>query len=183
MPEGPPRVYKGTFATGHTPMVGTTAIQFSENAMHEFIEDYKSAHGLKEKKGPGLAKVYEFRAQPRREAPPLPMTGTRLEKLMTGNKPARKARTSSQAVGGWWDDELFQQLYNKVEAKGKGPVPASQGISTASQVGQFWHDPILEDNDIEMAKARAKNGIRRLLPVEMNSSFALEDIPTQHRLL
>ena len=33
------RVYKGTFATGHVPMVGTTSIQFSENTYHEFIEE------------------------------------------------------------------------------------------------------------------------------------------------
>ena len=183
MGEPEKRVYTGTFCTGHVPMVGTTAIQFSENAMHEFIEDYKSAYGLKEKKGPGLAKVYDFRAQPRKPAPPLPMTGTRLASLMTGNKPARKARTSSQAVGGWWDDDLFQKLHNSVSPTGKGPPPAAQGISTSSQVGQYWHDPILEDNDIDMARFRAKNGIRRLLPVEMNSQFALEDLPTEHRLL
>ena len=44
-----PRVYMGTFATGHTPMVGTTAIQFSENTYHEFIEEYKNAHGMSER--------------------------------------------------------------------------------------------------------------------------------------
>ena len=48
---GEPRSYKGTFCTGHVPMVGTTSIQFSENAMHEYIEEYKQAHGMQEKKG------------------------------------------------------------------------------------------------------------------------------------
>ena len=65
----------------------------------------------------------------------------------------------------------------------KGPAPSSLGVSTASQVGQYWHDPIVSDNDPEMAVFRSKNGIRRLLPVEDNSQFALEDLPTQHRML
>ena len=62
MPEGPPRIYKGTFCTGHVPMVGTTSIQFSENSFHEYIEEYKNAHGMKVKTGPGLAHVPCFDA-------------------------------------------------------------------------------------------------------------------------
>lgn len=65
----------------------------------------------------------------------------------------------------------------------KGAAPASLGVSTSSQCGQYWHDPLMEENDPAMAVARSQNGIRRLLPVESNSQFALEDLPTQHRLL
>ena len=65
----------------------------------------------------------------------------------------------------------------------RGEPPASMGISTSSQVGSYYHDPVLDERDPAMAAARAKNGIRRLLPIESNSQFALEDIPTQHRLL
>ena len=65
----------------------------------------------------------------------------------------------------------------------KGPVPASAGISTSSQVGQYWHDPEINDTDEHLATLRVKNGAKRVLPVEMNSQFALEDLPTQHRLL
>jgi hypothetical protein len=34
-----------------------------------------------------------------------------------------------------------------------------------------------------MDKLRAENGAKRVLPVESNSSFALEDLPTADRLL
>lgn len=106
---GEPRVYRGTFCTGHTPMVGSTAIQFSENTMHEFVEEYKSAHGLKHKVGPGNAKAYDPRAQAKRDAPPLPVAGCALARLGTGNKPERTQQTSSKAVGGWWNDPIFSQ--------------------------------------------------------------------------
>ena len=187
MPEGPPRIYKGTFCTGHVPMVGTTSIQFSENTFHEYIEEYKNAHGMKVKTGPGLAHQHDFRAIEKRPSPPLPLQGCKLAHLGTGNRPERRAKTSSQAVGGWWDDPIFARgakLPDAVLPPGdRGQPPASLGISTSSQLGQFWHDPILEDKDEAMAIARSKNGIRRLLPIESNSQFALEDIPTQHRLL
>ena len=77
--------------------------------MHEFIEEYKNAHNLKEKTGPGRAKLYDPRGQPRREAPAeLPMTGCSLARLGTGVKPERQVRTSSKAIGGWWDDPIFK---------------------------------------------------------------------------
>jgi len=184
---GEPRVYRGTFCTGHTPMVGSTAIQFSENTMHEFVEEYKSAHGLKHKVGPGNAKAYDPRAQAKRDAPPLPVAGCALARLGTGNKPERTQQTSSKAVGGWWNDPIFSQnaeLPDVVVKPGeKGPAPASLGKSTSSQVGQYWFDPIVSNDDRDMALARQKNGIRRLLPMETNTQFALEDLPTQHRML
>jgi hypothetical protein len=182
-----PHVYTGTFATGHVPMIGTTAIQFSENTRHEFEEEFKSAHGLKKKVGPGLAHAYDFRDQPKRVPPPLPVAGCALARMHTGNKLARRAKTSSQAVGGWWDDPIFTQpeiLDPPVRKSGdKGAPPASTRITTSSEVGSYWHDPELEDNDEQMAILRAQNGAKRVLPVEMNSQFALEDLPTQHRLL
>ena len=217
-----PRTYTGTFCTGHVPMVralasarigpplpilavahscrscvcalqvGTTAIQFSENTMHEFIEEYKSAHGLKEKTGPGRAKIYDPRAQPRRPSPKeLPLTGCTLARLGTGQHPARQAATSSKAIGGWWDDPIFKgdaKLKDVVLQPGeKGPLPPCMQkrdlMTTASEVGQYWFDPIVSDADPEMAKKRAQNGIRRLLPVESASQFALDDLPTEHRML
>jgi len=187
MPEGPPRIYKGTFCTGHVPMVGTTSIQFSENTFHEYIEEYKNAHGMKVKTGPGLAHQPDFRAQEKRPSPDLPIQGCKLAHLGTGNRPERRAVTSSQAVGGWYNDPIFARgkvLPDAVLPPGeRGEPPASMGISTSSQVGSYYHDPVLDERDPAMAAARAKNGIRRLLPIESNSQFALEDIPTQHRLL
>ena len=107
---GEPRIYKGTFCTGHVPMVGTTSIQFAENSFHEYIEEYKNAHGLKEKSGPGRAKLYDPRAQPPRPSPKeLPLAGSKLALLGTGQLPERQARTSSKAIGGWWTDPIFQQ--------------------------------------------------------------------------
>ena len=69
----------------------------------------------------------------------------------------------------------------------KGPLPAcmqkADMRSTSAEVGQYWFDPIVSDHDPDLAAKRAKNGIRRLLPVESASQFALEDLPTEHRLL
>ena len=190
MPEGPPRVYKGTFCTGHVPMVGTTSIQFAENSMHEYIEEYKNAHGMKEKTGPGRAKIYDPKEK-RRESPAEgPFAGCSAARLGTGMYPARQHRTSSKAVGGWWNDPIFAKdavLKDVVLKNGeKGPPPPCMDKThrtTAAEVGQYWFDDIVEDNDLDLAKKRAQNGIKRLLPVESASSFALEDLPTQHRLL
>jgi len=184
MAEGPARVYLGTFCTGHTPMVGSTAIQFEENSKHEFVEEYKKAHGMNEKKGPGIGYIYDFRAQPRRESPALPIAGCNLARLNTGNYAARRAPTSSQQVGSWWTDSVLQNI--KVEEKrpgDKGKPPACLGISTSSDLGRFFHDPELDERDPIMDKLRAQNGCKRVLPVEDNSQFALEDIAIADRLL
>jgi len=193
MGEPPPpngRYYTGTFCTGHPPMVGTTAIQFSENAFHEFVEEYKNAHGLKERTGPGRAKIYDPRSL-RRESPALPIQGCGLARLDTGMLPQRQARTSSRTVGGWWNDPIFAKdakLPDVVLQPGqKGPVPpcmSNRNMRTsAADVGSYWFDPITSDNDPDLAKKRAANGIRRLLPVESASQFALDDLPTEHRML
>ena len=181
--EGPPRKYVGTFATGHISMVGTSAIQFAENTKHEFEEEYRSAHNMKEKVGPGLAKSYDMRAQPKREAPNLPLAGTPFSRLTMGNNPHRQAATSSKAIGSFWNDPIFTKPLEEAASSGKGPPPASSRITTSSEVGQFWHDPELDETDPAMAQLRAINGCKRVLPVEENSQFALEDLPTQHRLL
>ena len=180
---GEPRVYRGTFCTGHTPMVGATAIQYSENTMHEFMEEYKSAHDLKEKKGPGLGHTYDVRAQPKRAAPPLPMAGTPMALRGTGCKPERTPTTSSRAVGSWWTDPIFDGPAEEVASGGKGKPPGSKGKTTTSDIGAYWHDDALDEKDEYMDRLRAENGCKRVLPVEMNSSFALEALPTQHRLL
>ena len=178
--------YTGTFCTGHVPMVGTTSIQFSENAMHEYIEEYKQAHGMQEKKGPGRAKVYDFRAQPVRESPNLPVAGCQLARAYTGNYASRKGVTSSQAVGGWWSNPVFKDpsvLDSSKPLDGKEGPPACLRISSNSDYGSYFHDPLVSFDDKVMAAMRAKNGCKRVLPVEENSQFALEDIPTSDRML
>jgi len=121
------RHYLGTFCTGHTPMVGTTAFQFSENTYHEFIEEYKNAHGLKEKSGPGRAKVHDPLAIRRQSPAQLPVTGCALARLGTGNKPERQRPTSAKAIGSWWDDPIFRPDANLKDAVlkpgEKGPPP------------------------------------------------------------
>ena len=62
-------------------------------------------------------------------------------------------------------------------------APASQGISTTSDLGSFWWDPQLSEKDPVMDKKRSENGIKRLLPVESGSQFALENLPIGDRLL
>lgn len=178
-----PRVYRGAFCTGHTPMVGTVAIQFTENAMHEFIEEYKQANGMYEKKGPGLAKAHDFRDEPQRPSPPLPMSGCALARLETGNFASRQAPTSSKAVGSWYTDPIFQNSMKETVKPPSKAAPASQGISTTSDLGSFWWDPQLSEKDPVMDKKRSENGIKRLLPVESGSQFALENLPIGDRLL
>uniref|UniRef100_A0A7S2CUA0 Uncharacterized protein n=1 Tax=Haptolina brevifila TaxID=156173 RepID=A0A7S2CUA0_9EUKA len=175
------RVYRGIFCTGHTPMVGATAIQFGENAKHEFEEDYRSAHGMKEKKGPGLAKVYDFREVPKRPSPALPIAGCALARLGPRPNMARQSVTSSKAVGAWWTNPIFMEMKDAVAQK-EGP-PASMGLSTSSDCGRYFHDPLISLDDEIMSSLRLENGRKRVLPVEENSQFALEELPVQHRLL
>ena len=165
-------------------MVGSTAIQFSENTMHEFTEEFKSAHGLKEKKGPGLGHTYDVRAQPKRESPAIPMAGTPMARLDTGNHPARSGKKSSNAIGSFWNDPIFTGPAEVVASPGgKGPAPSSKGMTTTSEIGAYWHDDVLDEKDAWMDRLRAENGCKRVLPVQNCSQFALEDLPTQHRLL
>ncbi|KOO36622.1 hypothetical protein Ctob_012439 [Chrysochromulina tobinii] len=181
-----PRYYTGTFCTGHVPMVGSTAIQFEENAKKEFVEEYKKCHNMKRKKGPGLGYVYDFTAQPQRPSPAVPVAGCALARLTTGMFPERQAPTSSKAIGSWWTDPVFQEMKNHASTKGKGKPPdCLRGPlrSTTSEIGSYWHDPELDERDPYMDKLRAENGAKRVLPVESNSSFALEDLPTADRLL
>ena len=150
------------------------------------MEEYKSAHGLKEKKGPGLGHTYDVRAQPKRAAPALPMAGTPLARHGTGNYAERTPMTSSRAIGSWWTDPIFDVPLDAEPASspGKnGKLPIGFGESTTSAIGSFWHDPALDAVDEWMDKLRAENGVKRVLPVQNNSQFALEDLPTQHRLL
>ena len=181
-----PRFYTGTFCTGHVPMVGSTAIQFEENAKKEFVEEYKKCHNMKRKKGPGLGYVYDFTAQPQRPSPAVPVAGCALSLLTTGMFPERQAPTSSKAIGSWWTDPVFQEMKKHASTKGKGKPPdCLRGPlrSTTSEIGSYWHDPELDERDPYMDKLRAENGAKRVLPVESNSSFALEDLPTADRLL
>ena len=165
-------------------MVGTTAIQFTENTMHEFIEEYKSAHNMREMKGPGLGYVYEFRAQPKRPSPALPIAGCALAKLHTGNYSSRQARTSSQMVGSWWTDPVFENIKESNKPPGdKGSKPAAHGVSSNADYGSYFHDPELDERDPVMDALRIKNGAKRILPVETDSQFALEKLPTADRML
>ena len=86
-------------------------------------------------------------------------------------------------------------------------LPAvGQGKSTSSQIGSFWHDkhmygPDLNNQQLRQRSAspephrepepqiptppptRTRNGIMRLIPIELRSQFALEDLPTADRML
>lgn len=63
-------------------------------------------------------------------------------------------------------------------------LPAiGQGVATSSQVGSFWHDKEMFGPDLNNAALRSRNGIKRLIPIELQSQFALEDLPTADRML
>ena len=121
----------------------------------------------------------------------LPLAGCNLARLGTGQIMARQERTSSKAIGGWWNDPIFKQgtkLKDVVLQPGeKGPLPACMQHkdmrSTSADIGQYWFDPIVSDDDPDLALKRRKNGIKRLIPVETSSQFALDDLPTEHRML
>ena len=59
------------------------------------------------------------------------------------------------------------------------------GATSSSAYGAFFHDQstFKTQKDDNMALLRATNGIRRLLPEEENSQFALEDLPVADRIL
>ena len=150
------------------------------------MEEYKSAHDMKEAKGPGLGHVYDVRAQPKRESPALPLGGTPMARLYTGEFAERTPKTSSRAIGSWWSDPVFAHRVGGDAAPAspsKGVPSPSQGKTTTSDIGAYWHDDALDERDQWMDELRAQNGIKRILPVQNNSKFALEALPTQHRLL
>ena len=103
--EGEPRKYRGPFCTGHTFFPMTAVLSYTEAIHGEFREEYKQAHGLLKRAGPGVQNGPEFReviAEGRRPPAPLPVSGTPTERCMTGGRPPRKGTVSSSVVGGWW---------------------------------------------------------------------------------
>ena len=47
----------------------------------------------------------------------------------------------------------------------------------------FWHNKGLFEKDLNDPGMRSRNGIKRLIPIELRSQFALEDIPIADRML
>ena len=149
------------------------------------MEEFKSAHNMKEKKGPGLGHMYDVRAG-KRPSPTIPMAGTPLARKDTGMFPARMPPTSSRAIGAWWTDPIFSGpavTPPEPPSPSKGIPSPAQGKTTTSDYGSYFTDPELDATDLWMAQLRAENGIKRILPVQNNSRFALEALPTEHRLL
>lgn len=180
------RKYRGPFCTGHTFFPMEAVMAYTEAIQGEFRDEYKQAHGRCEKKGPGLATAYDFRAQPRKEALPLPLAGTPMARI-SGGRPARKGTISSSTIGGWWDDPLFQSLEDEPK-KTRGLPPACLGnnvgtSTTSSDIGRYWHDDGLSYNDLHTEAARLKNGAKRIYHEATVSQFALESLPIEHRLL
>lgn len=97
---GEPRKYRGPFCTGHTFFPMEAVMAYTEAIAGEFRDEYKQAHGTREKKGPGLAKQYDFREAPRRDAVQLPLAGTPMARI-SGGRPMKKGTISSATVGGW----------------------------------------------------------------------------------
>jgi hypothetical protein len=162
--------------------VGATAIQFAESTRHEFMEEYKAAHGLKEKKGPKIDGGYDVSAQPKREAPNIPMGGTPMARKDTGNFPERRTTTSAMAVGAWWSDPIFTAGATQADSPSRSP-PAGAGLTTTSDIGSFWYDSALDETDENMATLRATNGAKRMLGPQSQTQFELDALPTKHRLL
>ena len=173
------------FCTGHTSMTINELVSYTSLIRTEFLDEYKMAHGMMVKKGPGRAKMHDWAAA-RWDPIPLPITGCAAAKVYPGGRPPRFSKgmySSSSMVGGWWNDELFKEL---TRTRGT-PLPAlpavGQGKSTSSQLGSFWHDKHMYGPDLNNQELRSRNGIMRLLPIETDSKFALEDLPTADRLL
>ena len=160
-------------------------VSYSALIKKEFIEEYKMVHGLAVKKGPGRAKMPDW-AEARRDPIPLPVTGCAAAKVYPGGRPPRFNKhmySSSSMVGGWWNDPLFAEL-NRTRGTPLPELPAvGQGKSTSSQIGSFWHDKHMYGPDLNNQQLRQRNGIMRLIPIELRSQFALEDLPTADRML
>ena len=172
------------FCTGHTYMGGTNAIFFAEAADREFSSEYAQVHGMKTPKGPGRAHQPDWRSK-RRPGVDLPHSGPPSgERLPRDGKTDRyfgRYSSSSSAVGQFWNDPLFKDT--------EVPLPEKPsiglGATSSSAYGAFIHDQstFKTQKDDNMALLRATNGIRRLLPEEENSQFALEDLPVADRIL
>ena len=144
---------------------------------HEFIEEYKHAHGMEKPTGPGRQEPRGFQKE-RREPVPLPVSGTdTLSRAGSCGDPQRAiAKRSSNVIGGWWNDELFQRDL---------PAPAARpvnGIGTQSQreVGSFYHD---KETFGESPKPTTKFNRKKVIETIVSSSFALEDLPIADRML
>ncbi len=142
---------------------------------HEFIEEYKHAHGMEKPTGPGRQEPRGFEKE-RRQPIPLPISGTdTLARTGScGDPQAVVAKRSSNVIGGWWNDELFQR---------EAPAPAAHqvtGIGTQSQrdVGAFYHDDMFQKE-----KPTTKFNRKKVIETIVTSSFALSDLPTADRML
>ena len=173
----PNRTLRGAFCTGHTPMVGSEEIFFSEAAKKEFIEEYKNVHGLRKPSGPGRVVPPDWTAA-RKPPLPVPVTGAETARTIPGGRPPRNATTSNEAYGSFWNDPLLSQKTQKTQV----PLPGPTGIgqTTNSTIGEWWHQRDIFPKPLEPVYAHNRSS---KFEDEQLSQFALEDLPTMHRML
>ena len=185
MPEGPPRIYKGTFCTGHVPMVGTTSIQFSENTFHEYIEEYKNVTGMKVKTRAGLAHQFDFslRISGRRQ--------TFRFRVQARSPWHRKSPRASRGhvltrllVAGTTTPSLH--VARCCQTRCCRPASAvSRPLrwgSASSQVGSYYHDPVLDERD-QRWRRRGPRMASGVCCRSRATASSRSRTSTQHRLL
>ena len=173
------------FCTGHTFFPWNEVCSYTKLINSEFRDEYKMAHGTFIPKGPGRAKMYDW-SEKRRDPIPLPITGCEAAKPRLGGRPPRfggRYTSSSAIVGGWWDDPLFMKIAKTRDERLPELPSVGFGKSSASECGAYFHTKGVFEADLNNPALRSKNGIKRLIPIELRSQFALEDLPIADRML
>ena len=128
---------------------------------------------MKEKTGPGRAKVYDPKEKRRESPAEVPFAGCSAARhrhcIPSRRSTAPRRRLWAAERPDLRKDTVLKDVVLKNGEKGPPPPCMDKTHrTTAAEVGQYWFDDI-EDNDLDLAKKRAQNGIKRLLPVESAS--------------
>ena len=150
---------QGVFATGHTVFAGSTEVlAYTQHLDHQFIEEYKQAHGMAKAPiaplapaldpstqpshpfnhqvwGPGRQEPRGFEAK-RKPARDVPISNTKIwaREGMRGDVRSTLAARSSNVVGGWWDDPVFRALQEQAEAGQAGGTRGGGGGEGVSRL-------------------------------------------------
>ena len=171
------------FCTGHTSMVGPEMASYTEALNAQFREEYKLAHGISHPKGPGRAETVDWEpiiaGDRRPEVAQVPISG----KVPVANNLHYIGQStgyrSSSAIGSFWNDPVFSQFAHSDVEPVQSTARKGHQKQTSSEVGRFW-----ENKEAEIMETVTEfNRAGSLLESEACSSFNLEALPTQHRIL
>jgi hypothetical protein len=158
---------------------------YTESLNAQFREEFKLRHNLKKPTGPGRAQMTDWEAILAKGRRPSPKEVPISSKVPLAKNAhylgSSNSSRSSSAIGSFWHDAVFSELAHDASAKASTVPPARKGArsQTSSEVGRFW---IVDEAEIPAA-VTAHNKAGSALENESLSSFNLEELPVQHRIL